>query len=72
MHEQTSIGLLQKQQTKLPNLGQTDDNGTSCQESADDGSGQEVCHKAKTQQTEHQVNDGDQQRNLHQPDTQFL
>lgn len=49
-------------------LGQTDDDGASSQESTDDGSGQEVCHEAKAQEAQDQINDGDQQRNLHQPD----
>lgn len=51
-------------------LGQTDDDGASSQESTDDWSGQKVCHEAKAQEAQDQINDGDQQGNLHQPDVE--
>ena len=41
-------------------LGQTDDDSAGCQECADDGSGQEVRHKAEAQKAQDQINHGHQ------------
>lgn len=46
-------------------LGETDDDGASCQESTDDRAGQEVCHEAQAQDAQDQIDDGDHQGDLH-------